>query len=880
MSKTYIVDGNSLLFRSYYSTAYTGNLMVNRDGIPTNAIFAFHNLIKKIKGDLEDKDRLFITFDAGKATFRKEEFQDYKAQRAPAPVELIAQMPIAREMLDAMNIEHLEKEGYEGDDLAGSMARIAALKGDEVTLFTSDKDFLQLLDLGDNVHVCFLKKGLTVTIDYTKKNLKELFGLDPDQITDLKGIAGDPSDNYLGIRGIGEKTAMKLLTQYGHLEGILDAAKKDPSSKTNQKIIAGEKDALFFKKLATILTDMDLEKEYAGSLLVPYERGKLVKFYEKYGFRSFLGKIDSMKKIEKAPEEEDGRISLFSYGVEEKEEKKTGKKREEKKISSLKEIGEPILGLVYDSDGENENTAGLKGFVLASRSSLYSLSLEDAKKDKDFLAYLVSGTAKSTYDLKGLDVLLSRNGLPFLMGVDFDLLIATYLLNPDCGQKKEELFLSYNLELDGTRSIPSQVLSYTLDLKEEVLSGLKDNKETDLFLKTELPLSVVLAKMEIEGFPIDKDVLQEIGIEYEEKLSSLTREIYQLAGGEFNINSPTQLEDVLFHKLGIEKNKGEKGTGVKVLMAHREDHPIIDKIMEYRVYNKLVSSYTQALPKHIFQDEKIHAIYNQALTSTGRLSMSEPNLQNISIRNEEGKNIRKAFFYPNHEYLLLSIDYSQIELRVLASMGHISSMQEFFRKGYDIHKATAAAVFHDGDLDAVTNEERRRAKAVNFGIVYGITSFGLAEQLGISREEAQNDIDAFQKKFPEIAAFQDACIKKAREDGFVSTLLNRRRYLKDIHSKNFALRNFSERAAVNTTIQGSAADLIKVAMVEAQDLLDREGFKTRMLLQIHDELIFKVPKDELGKVLPLLVRTMEHALPLEVPLKAEASYADNWYDAH
>jgi len=878
MSKTYIVDGNSLLFRSYFSTAYTGNLMTNANGVPTNAVFAFHNLMKKIKADLKEGDRLFVSFDTGKPSFRKKEFADYKAQRAPAPAELVAQMPIARDLLTAMDIHWKEEEGYEGDDLAGSMAAIAAKKGDEVTLFTSDKDFLQLLSLGPNVSVCFLKKGLTETLLYRADNLKELFGLNPDQITDFKGIAGDPSDNYKGIKGIGEKTAMKLLDQYGTLEGILEAAKKDPSSKTNQKIVAGEKDALFFKELARIETDLPLEKDYDASLYVPYHREKILAFYEKYQLRQFIQKIDQLPGLVSSSDQ----MTLFesSDAVEEKtREESVLKKRPLSLIHSLAEVKEPLKGLIYVSDGSNENLATLTGFLLGTEKGLYSLALEDAKKDGGFLSYLKSSEKKATYDLKGLDVLLSRNGLPFLSGVSFDLLIATYLINPDCGQKTEELLSSYGLTLDPEESLPAQVLSATLDLQDSVRKRIEENQETDLFEKTELPLSVVLAKMELEGFPMDVDTLKEIGTEYASTLKRLEEEIYGLAGGEFNINSTKQLEDLLFHKLSIPRAKGEKGTSVEVLNSHLEDHPIVGKILEYRTYKKLVSGYTEALPKHLFPDGKIHALYNQAMTATGRLSMSEPNLQNITIRNEVGKSIRKAFFYPDHEFLFLSIDYSQIELRVLASVGNIPALKEIFREGLDIHRATAARVFGK-KIEDVTPEERRRAKAVNFGIVYGISAYGLSQRLGIPREEGSALISSFKKAFEGIDEFQKRCIAQAEENGYVTTILNRRRYLPDIRSQNHALRSFSERAAVNTTIQGSAADLIKAAMVQCQDLLEKGAYRTKIILQIHDELIFKVPKDELNAVLPKLKETMEHALPLDVPLLAEANWADNWYDAH
>lgn len=878
MKKTYIVDGNSLLFRSYFSTAYTGNLMTTQNGIPTNAIFAFHNLIKKIKSGLKDGDHLFVAFDTGTPTKRKEEFEEYKAQRAPAPTELVAQMPIAREMLTAMDICWKEMDGYEADDLAGSMAKEACGQGDEVVLFTSDKDFLQLLDICDHIHVCFLKKGLTDTIDYTKANLHELFGLNPDQITDYKAIAGDSSDNYQGIKGIGDKTAMKLLNQCGHLEDVLQYCKDNPTSKTNQKILEGEKDALFFKRLATIITDIDMKEEYSLSEYRHYEKSKLTSFYVKYQLNSFLQKIDKMPGL--IDTSKGKQLSLFDLPDDVLSKEKDAvelKHRPFVTINSFNEIKEDVLGITYDSNGVNENTDSLLGFALAGKEKVYYLRLGQAQNDPDFIAFLTSEKKKSVYDLKGLCVLLQRHDLPFIENIDFDLLLATYLINPDCGQKREQLFLSYQLELKPEENIASQIICYTLDLKDKLLEDLKANNETQLFYEIELPLSRLLAKMEIEGFPIDRSVLSQIDEEYSLKLASLEREIHTLANSDFNINSPKQVEKVLFTDLQIPHYKGEKGTGIEVLLAHQDDHPIIPKIIEYRLYNKLVSSYTKALPDHIFPDGKIHAIYNQALTSTGRLSMSEPNLQNISIRNEEGKAIRKAFFYPDKEYYLLSLDYSQIELRVLAHVGDIPALKEIFMEGKDIHRATASRVFNV-PFEEVTSEMRRRAKAVNFGIVYGISSFGLAQQLDIPREEATALISQFKNAFIGIDEFQKKCINDARENGYVQTILNRRRYLKDINAKNHALRSFSERAAVNTVIQGSAADLIKIAMVKCDKVL--ENYKTQLILQIHDELIFKVPKDELETILPVLKDCMEKALTLSVPLLADGNAALTWYEAH
>ncbi len=878
MSKTYVIDGNSLLFRAYYSTAYTGNLMMTKDNLPTNAVFAFHNLMKKLKAMAEKGDHFFVAFDTDKPTFRKKEFEKYKAQRSPCPDELVVQLPVARELLDAMNIHWKEWEGYEADDLCGSVAKYALSKGDEVVLCSSDRDFLQLLALEGNISIIVPKKGLSETITYDKNNLLPEYGLNPDQITDFKGLAGDSSDNYGGIEGIGEKTAKKLLNKYGHLEEIIEFCKTD-KSKTSQKILEGQDEAIFFKKLATIDCDLDMEEDYRQSAYHPYDRKTLSSFYIKYQLNSFLKSIDKMKDVR---DDDDIQLSLEDM-MEDSEtvqnnirETSSRIQREVVNVETFAEINEEIKAITYDSDNENENICHINGFALANDKHCFYLKAENAAHDDSFRDFLVSDKKIAVYDLKGLDVILNRLGLPFIKGADFDLLLATYLVNPDAGQKKYELFLSYGLSTDNITYL--DVISTTLDFEESVLKDIEKNGETDLFYNVELPLAEVLACMEIEGVPMDKETLSDINGDYSLKLEGLKQEIYNMAGEEFNINSTWQLGDILFGKLGLQRRKGEKGTSSEVLNNHLGEHPIIEKLLEYRLYNKLVSAYTSTLDSYLGEDGKIHALYNQALTSTGRLSMSEPNLQNISIRNEEGKIIRKAFFYPDDDTVILSLDYSQIELRVLAHVGKEENLQEIFREGDDIHRATAARVFQV-PLNRVTDDMRRKAKTVNFGIVYGISAYGLSEQLGISVGEAKALIDSFKKAFPGIDVFEKECIEKARAQGYVTTVSNRRRYLPQINSSNRQMRSFSERAAVNTVIQGSAADLMKIAMIKCDKLL-KENFRTRIILQIHDELLFKVPKDELEKVTPVLIDTMEHAVELDVPLIVEGTASKDWYGAH
>ena len=621
MSKTYIVDGNSLLFRAYYSTAYTGNFMKTSFGVPTNAVFAFHNLIKKIKAEVKSGDHLFVAFDTDKPTKRSQEFDEYKAQRSPCPTELIMQFSIARELLDAMNVYWKEVPGYEADDLAGSMARYASENDQEVRLFSSDKDFLQLLAIKDNVIIEVPKKGLKETILYNQNNLHDLFGLNPDQITDFKGIAGDPSDNYKGIAGIGEKTAKKLLNDHGHLEELIQYCKEHQDSKINQKIVAGEKEALFFKHLATIDTFIDMKTDYEKAEYKPYLKSKLAAFYQKYEMRSFLTKIDTLSGLV-----DDFALQMRLFDFEEKAENKNDLPRFEKKqIHTFSEIKEDVIGIAYDSDYINENTDELKGFSLATKTTVFYINKEDAFKDTGFKSFLIQDKQISCYDYKGMLVLLKRNGFESIVGIDFDLLLATYLVNPTSGQKVNDLFISYDIDLNPEERLSDQIIANTILLKDDVINKLKENDSLSLFQNVELPLARVIANMEIEGFPMDKCTLEKIDKEYSQIVEETKNEIYRLINKEFNLNSPKQLDQVLFADLGIKRYKNEKGTSSEVLLSHINDHPVIPLIIKYRLFSKLVSTYTSSLPKHLQADGKIHAIYNQALTATGRLSMSERN---------------------------------------------------------------------------------------------------------------------------------------------------------------------------------------------------------------------------------------------------------------
>ena len=864
MSKTYIVDGNSLLFRSFFATFRPGMpIMSTKDGIPTNAIYLYQKMLSQIKSELSFQDRLIVCFDTGKKSFRASKLESYKMNRKPIEPSLKAQLPLARELLDNMGILHIELEGYEGDDLAGSLTYYASKKGDDVTLFTSDKDFLQLL-ISDNVQIRFLRKGLSDVEIYTKNTIKALKGYNANQVIDFKGLVGDPSDNIPGIVGVGEKTAIKLLNQYPHLEDIFEGIKND-KSKISQKIIENKDMALFCREIARIVTDLDVEQYYNQGLLQKEKEESLLAFYKRYELRVAYKELND--KISKE-------MSLFN--IDQVEISQPSKDIQVKNITKFNQLDFIPNSILVSNTSSNFHEGEIKGFYLSNGEKVYFLENNNLSDDEDFKKFLTSSKDKYTYDLKGLLVCLNRLNLPSILNVSFDLLIATYILHQDVKQDKLSCLNFYRQDIENDESKVDVILvSLLSNVKDVVIKQLNDNQEYELYSQIELPLSKVLANMEIEGFPIDKSSLDTINIQFQNKLDSITESINNLIGKKINLNSPKQIAELIYDDLKLKKKGRNNSTSIDVLTKLYDTHPVIPLIIEYRKYQKLVSSYTSSLGRYIHLDNKIHAIFNQALTSTGRLSMSEPNLQNISIKDQEAKEIRKAFFYPNYEYKFLSLDYSQVELRVLASVAKLDEMIDTFNNDIDIHTATASKIFHC-DINEVTSLQRRKAKAVNFGIVYGISSWGLSEQIHVSVNEAKDIIESFYASYPGLKEFENQVIAFAQENGYVKTILNRRRYITEIADDNKNNAEFGQRAAVNTVIQGSAADLIKVAMINISKFL--EGYKTKMILQIHDELIFKVSLDEADFIEQKLKSIMENAIKLSCRLIAEGSFGNTWYD--
>ena len=858
MKKITIIDGYSLLFRAYYATAYPGvEIMRNQQGIPTNAIFAFSNMLLKILNNAKEGELLFVALDSKGTTFRKEQLDSYKANRKPCPEDLKTQFPILRDFLDGVGVYHYEKEGFEGDDVAGTVAKKAEEAGYEVIIYTSDRDYLQLVD--DHISVNIIRKGLSDVVLMTPEMVEETYGFKPINIIDYKGLRGDPSDNLPGIPGVGEKTAVKLIQDYGDFDNIIAHA-DEIKGKLGEAIRENQETGKISRDLAIIKTDIPLPFEISELQYTGYEFDKVNAFCQQFGLKQFMNKIPqkwkkaSITEIEIVPET----------------------------LTSFKDIEFPNdIGLAIDMDGDYTYDP-VNGLAIAIKDKTYYIDIEDAKNDGTLKAALSNPSInKYCFDYKGIKVALSRYGIT-VEGLKFDLLIAAYLLDSSLKNNVYQAMNAFSIDLQSddislfnqiNDKLTAKVAYFCLNLFNKANIELEKINALDLFNNLELPLCSTLAEMEIEGFPIDTNVLDEFGKEFKHKINLLTDEIYSLAGEEFNIASPKQVGDILFNKLGLTGNKN-LSTSFDNLKELVDKHPIIEKLLDYRKYAKLLSTYVEGIKPWVGKDGKLHAHFNQTQTTTGRLSSSEPNLQNISIRDEEGKLIRKAFYYPDHEYQILSLDYSQIELRILAYLSNCEPLKQVFINHTDIHDATAKTIFH---VDQPTYAQRRKAKAVNFGIIYGISDYGLADQIGVSNKEAREIIKEFYNNYPEVAEFFNNIVEEARTNGYVTTLTGRRRYLREIYDANYQTREFAKRAAMNAPIQGTAADLIKISMIKVNKALKEGNFKSKMVLQIHDELIFKVPSEEKEAVYNLVKDIMEKAIDINVPLEVDGGFGEDWY---
>ncbi|WP_408007164.1 DNA polymerase I [Pseudalkalibacillus sp. A8] len=873
--KLVLVDGNSIAYRAFFALP----LLNNEKGVYTNAVYGFTTMLLKVLEE-EAPSHMLVAFDAGKTTFRHKTFDEYKGGRQKTPPELSEQLPLIRELLDAFGINRYELEQYEADDIIGTLSKQADPREWDVKVITGDKDLLQLVD--EHVHVALTKKGITDVDTYDMKLVEERYGLTPDQIIDMKGLMGDSSDNIPGVPGVGEKTAIKLLKEFGTIEKVLDSIDKVSGKKLKERLEENKEQAEMSKKLATIEIKAPVEVmldscEYENEI-----SDKVIKLFKELGFNSLLDRVDSG-----VAEEVDTPTEEIDYEI-------------------LEKVSEADFGskaaVVIECLAENYHHGDILGVGIVSDKGKYFISTNVALKSEAFINWLEDEEVeKYAADAKQVTVSLAWKGIN-LKGVKFDALIASYLLNPS-DSSHDIASIASRLGLKGVSSnetvygkgakqkVPEEkVLSEHIVRKANMLlqivphleESLKKNEQHQLFYDLEMPLSIVLGKMEQQGVQVDVKRLEEMGSELNDQLDKIEAKIFELAGTEFNINSPKQLGEILFEKMQlpvIKKTKTGYSTSADVLEKLKDKHEIVEEILYYRQLGKLKSTYVEGLLKVVNRDtEKIHTRFNQALAQTGRLSSIDPNLQNIPIRLEAGRKIRQAFIPSEKDWVVFAADYSQIELRVLAHIAQDDKLIDAFNNEMDIHTKTAMDVFHV-EKDEVTSDMRRQAKAVNFGIVYGISDYGLSQSLGISRKEAGLFIERYLESFPGVKQYMDDIVQQAKQEGYVTTMLNRRRYLPEITSRNFNLRSFAERTAMNTPIQGSAADIIKKAMVEMCKRLEKEKLETRMLLQVHDELIFEAPKDELEKLEEIVPDVMEHAVQLDVPLKVDYSYGDTWYDA-
>ena len=867
MKKIVLIDGNNLIFRSYYATAYSGVIMRNSKGFPTNALYGFINMMNKIIR--EDKpEYILVAFDKGK-TFRHSEYDEYKAGRSDTPDELKQQFPVAKDVLNAMGIKYFEIDNYEADDIIGTLSSMAHIDPDfDCEIVSSDKDLLQLIE--DDVVVRSPKNNDYII--YDRNTFKDIYEVEPIRMIDLKALMGDTSDNIPGVAGIGEKTAIKLIKEYDNIDNLYEHV-DEIKGKVKDKLIEGKKSCYVSRDLATIIKDVKLGFSLEDTKYLGINNLKFKSILEELEFNSLLKKYDLMGEVSDNTVVDD----KLSY-------------KDIKEFDKTKEFS-----FYIETRGEVYSKSEIIGISLFDGEDCYYLDLDNLEKHKDIFE---CDTKKITYDLKKNIVVLNNYNIS-INGEVFDTMIAGYLTNYDVkddisiigrsfGYKINDYLEDYgsikrpiDVGLDKLKEIIGTKAKFIYESRDDLISKIEEFGEVELFNNIEMPLVRVLADMELTGIKVDRDYLEEVKTELENSISTIEKEIYDLAGEEFNIMSPQQLADILFVKLGIPYPKRVKNnkysTSKDILDKIRFVNPIVDKVLEYRMLSKLYSNYAVGLLSEIRDDGRIHTIFTQTLTRTGRLSSISPNLQNIPARDDYARMIRKAFI-PDDNSVLLSSDYSQVELRVFASMSNATQMIDAFKNDMDIHTKTASDIYHI-PIEEVTKKERRTAKAVNFGIIYGISSFGLSEDLGIDMVEAKHFIDNYLDAFPGIREYMEKEKEEAYKNGYVTTLMNRRRVIEELNSKNYMIRTSGERMALNTPIQGTAADILKKAMVELYNEMNKKKLKSKILLQVHDELIINVLEDEIDEVKKLTQEVMENAFKLEVPLKVEISTGSNWYEA-
>ena len=875
LNKLVLIDGNSLSFRAFYALP----LLSNHAGIHTNAVYGFAMLLEKIIKE-EKPNHFLVAFDAGKTTFRHSKYSEYKGGRQKTPPELSEQFPYIRQLLDAYHIKRYELDNYEADDIIGTLSRQADEADFETIIITGDRDLTQLAT--DNVTIYYTKKGVTDVDHYTPEFIAEKYqGLVPKQIIDMKGLMGDTSDNIPGVAGVGEKTAIKLLNQFESVEGVYEHIEEVTAKKLKEKLINSKADALMSKDLATINVHSPIEVSLEDTkLTLQDDTAEKIELFKKLEFKQLLADIDTPSNNEEVID-------------------KTFEIEQDFQNVDLNDLNEAVIH--FELEGTNYLKDAILKFGFYTNHQHVVINADDVKNYKNLVRWLEDkNTTKIVYDAKKTYVSAHRLGIN-IENIEFDVMLASYIIDPSrsiddvksvvglygqnyvkdnitvFGKGKKHHIPEEPILNEHIASVTEAIAAVTPTMK----SQLEDYNQIELLKDLELPLARILSEMEEIGIYTDINDLKEMEFEIQKKLDVLISNIHESAGEAFNINSPKQLGVVLFETLQlpvIKKTKTGYSTAVDVLEKLQGEHPIIDDILEYRQLSKLQSTYVEGLQKVISKDHRIHTRFNQTLAQTGRLSSVDPNLQNIPIRLEEGRKIRKAFKPTSKDSVILSADYSQIELRVLAHITQDESLKHAFINGHDIHTATAMKVFNV-ESDQVDSLMRRQAKAVNFGIVYGISDYGLSQSLGITRKQAKAFIDDYLASFPGVKQYMSDIVKDAKAQGYVETLLHRRRYIPDITSRNFNLRSFAERTAMNTPIQGSAADIIKLAMVKFSEKIKETKYHAKLLLQVHDELIFEIPKSEVEDFSKFVEEIMEQALVLDVPLKVDSNYGATWYDA-
>ena len=900
MDKFVLVDGNSIMNRAFYGIMGS-KMLTTKDGKYTNAVYGFLAILFKLLDDIQPQ-YMAVAFDLKAPTARHKMYEGYKANRHGMPDELAEQMPIIKEVLRAMNIDIIEMEGYEADDILGTLSCYGEAKNLDVTILSGDRDTFQLATDKVTIRIPHTKGGKTETDEYNREKIIEKYGLEPKQLIEVKGLQGDTSDNIPGVPGVGEKTALKLVQKYGSIENLykkIEEGQDDLKGKQREKIVENKELAELSRILGTINTKVPIKDDLTDLKVEEWDKEKVLELFKNLNFNRYIDRFNLRENTESENKQET------------KELYKSVEKSLKDVIGIIKNKNEMTFNLVTKSVEDQskiikEQIIGMSVYNNENKE-VYYVNLENNEIQEFKEIFEEEKIRKIGIDLSKTYILLKQENIN-IKGIYYDIAIASYIINPTNNKLKIEDLIQNDLKIDietfiGKEETQAQITLFDVQeennkqaeikkeksnlyaysigkIKEKTEKELEEIECLDLFYNIDMPTIEVLSNMQWNGMYVDKTELEQFGKELTDKLEVITKIIYEMAGEEFNINSTKQLGEILFEKMKlpvVKKTKSGYSTDVDVLEKLKKEDPIIEQILEYRQLMKLNSTYVEGLKQYINPETKrIHSFFHQTITATGRISSTEPNLQNIPTRFELGKRVRKVF-KPQEGCVYIDADYSQIELRVLASISEDSHMIEAFKEGQDIHKQAASKVFKT-PIDEVTKEQRSNAKAVNFGIVYGISDFGLGEQLGIGRKQAKKYIDEYLTQYSGINQFMDNIKEEAKEKGYVKTLFNRRRYIPELKSNNYMVRQFGARAAMNTPIQGTAADIMKIAMLKVFKEIEKRGLKSKIVLQVHDEMMLEVPIGEQQEIQEIMKKCMESAADLKVPLVAEISEANNWYD--